>query len=57
MPKVFMPIKITQFFYQTDNFYYVFWEYINLNEVRITGQKEIFIIVNKLTDQIYTCYI
>lgn len=37
--------KRTKFFYQTNDFYYIFWDYIDGN-LR-TGSKRIFIVVNK----------
>lgn len=37
--------KRTKFFYQTNDFYYIFWDYID-GKLR-TGSKRVFIVVNK----------
>ena len=48
----------TKFYYQTDEFYYIFGRFINTeDEVRISGPMQLFIIVNKESESIYKCYI
>lgn len=44
-----------KFYYQTNEFYYVFWEEINKNI--IMGPKKIFVVINKSTEQIFIDYI
>lgn len=49
------PISGTKFYYQTDDFYFIFWT--EVNKIVLGGPKSIFIVINKQTDQISTCYI
>lgn len=43
-----------KFYYQTDNFYYIFWDYTD-DKIRF-GPKTIFIVVNKAFVVVGTCY-
>ena len=45
--------KSTRFYYQTNDFYYATWTDVN----RILGTSSIFIIINKLTEETYSCYL
>lgn len=45
----------TKFYYQTNSFYYIFWDYTD-GKLR-TGPKRIFVVVNKNTKTLYKFYI
>ena len=44
----------TKFYYQTNDFYYVFWE--EIHKTIIGGPKFIFIVINKSSEEIFISY-
>jgi len=44
----------TKFYYQTNNFYYVFWR--EIHKTIIGGPKFIFVVINKNSEEIFISY-